>query len=74
MRAYHQFVWKFRWEYCPTNGTAVILWHIVMVTPGTPLVKNHESQARTTEFQLQKKKKKDESKVVKTWAFMKPDS
>ena len=44
-----------------------------MVTPGTPLVKNHESQARTTEFQLQKKKK-NESKVEKTWAFMKPDS
>lgn len=73
MRAYHQFVWKFPWEYCPTNGTAAILWHIVMVTPGTPLVKNHESQARTTEFQLQKKKK-NESKVEKTWAFMKPDS
>ena len=35
-----------------------------MVTPGTPLGKYHESQARTNEFQFEKKKK-NESKVEK---------
>ena len=33
---------------------AVILLQIVMVSPGTHLVKNHESQSRTNESQLKK--------------------
>ena len=32
----------------------VILLHIVMVRPGTHLVKNHESQSRNNESQLKK--------------------
>ena len=32
----------------------MILLHIVMVSPGTHLVKNHESQSRTSESQLKK--------------------
>ena len=35
-------------------STAVILLQIVMVRPGTSLVKNHESQSRTNECQLKK--------------------
>ena len=34
------------------NPLAVILLHIVMVSPGTHLVKNHESQSRKTESQF----------------------
>ena len=41
----------------------VILLQIVMVSPGTHLVKNHESLSRTNESSL--KKKKNESKIVK---------
>ena len=40
----------------------VILLQIVMVSPGTHLVKNHESLSRTNESSL---KKKNESKIVK---------
>ena len=36
----------------------MILLQIVMVSPGTHLVKNYESQFRTNESQLKKKKKK----------------
>ena len=35
---------------------AMILLQIVMVSPGTHLVKNHESQARTSESQLKKER------------------
>ena len=34
----------------------MILLQIVMVSPGTHLVKNHESQSRTNEFQLKTKR------------------
>ena len=34
---------------------AVILLQIIMVSPGTHLVKNHESQSRTIESQFKKK-------------------
>ena len=37
---------------------AVILLQTVMVSPGTNLVKNHESQSRTNDSKLKKKKKK----------------
>ena len=39
-----------------------------MVSPETQLVKNHESQSRTNESQL--KKKKNEPEIENTWAFM----
>ena len=39
---------------------------ILMVSPGTYLVKNQESQFRTNESQLKKK----ESKIENAWAFM----
>ena len=45
----------------------VILLQIVRVHPGTHLVKNHESQSRTNESQLKKKK---ESQIENAWAFM----
>ena len=35
---------------------AMILLQIVMVSPGTHLVKNHESLSRTNELQLKKKR------------------
>ena len=34
---------------------AVVLLQIIMVSPGTHLVKNHESQSRTIESQFKKK-------------------
>ena len=40
---------------------------VVKVSPGTHLVKNHESQSRTNESQL---KMKNESEVENAWAFM----
>ena len=39
--------------------SAVILLQIVMVSPGTRLVKNHESQSRT-----------NESYIEKAWSFI----
>lgn len=45
----------------------MILLKIVMVSPETQLVKNHESQSRTNESQL---KKKNEPEIENTWAFM----
>ena len=45
---------------------AVILLQIVMVSPGTHLVKNHESYSRTNKSQLKRK----ESKIKNAWAFM----
>ena len=44
----------------------VILLQIVMVSPGTHLVKNHESQSRTKKSQLKKK----EPEIENAWAFM----
>ena len=38
----------------PILQSAVILLQIVVVSPWTHLVKNHESQSRTTESQLKK--------------------
>ena len=37
-----------------------------MVSPNTHLVKNHESQSRTSESKLKKK----ESEIENAWAFM----
>ena len=45
----------------------MILVQIVKVSPGTHLVKNHESQSRTSESQL---KMKTESEVENAWALM----
>ena len=44
----------------------MILLQIVMVSPGTHLAKNHESQSRTIETQLKKK----DSVIENAWAFM----
>ena len=44
----------------------MILLQIVMVSPGTHLVKNHEFQSRTNESQLKKK----ESEIENTRAFV----
>ena len=44
-----------------------------MVSPGTHLAKNHESQSRTNESQFKKNKnknKKNESEIENVWAFM----
>ena len=35
--------------------SALILLQVVMVSPGTHLVKNHESQSRTNESQFKKR-------------------
>ena len=43
-------------ELSRTTQTSVILLHIVMVSPETHFVKNHESQSRTSKSQLKKKK------------------
>ena len=43
----------------------VILLQIVMVSPGTNLVKNHESQSKNNESSL----KKNESEIENVWAF-----
>ena len=48
------------------SSCAVILLQIVMVSPGTHLVKNHESQSRTNEPQF----KKNESEIENALAFM----
>ena len=40
---------------------------IVMVSPGTRLVKNHESQSRTNESPFEKEKK--ESDIENAWGF-----
>ena len=40
----------------PCHNLPVILLQIVMVSPGTHLVKNHESLSRTNESSLKKKK------------------
>ena len=42
------------------RGTSVILLQIIMVSPGTHFVKNHESQL----------KKNNESEIENGWAFM----
>ena len=47
----------------------MILLQIVMVSPGTHLVKNHEFQSRTNESQL----KRSSPKLKNAWAFMEPD-
>ena len=44
----------------------MILLQIVMVSPGTHLVKNHEFQSRTNETQLKKK----DPEIENAWAFM----
>ena len=44
----------------------MILLQIVMVSPGTHLVKNHEFQSRSNESQL----KKNESEIENARAFM----
>ena len=44
----------------------MILLQIVMVSPGTHLVKNHEFQSRTNETKLKKK----DSEIENAWAFM----
>ena len=46
--------------------TAVILLRIVMVSPGTHLVKNRESQSKTNESQLKKKN----TKIENAWASL----
>ena len=53
--------------YLPNGQGSVILLLIVMVSPWTHLVKNHESQSRTNESKL---KKKNESKIKNAWAFV----
>ena len=45
---------------------AVNLSQIVMESPGTQLVKNHEFQSRTNKSHL----KKNESDIENAWAFM----
>ena len=57
-------------SYCHTRQTmniedTVILLQIVMVCPGTHLVKNHESKSRTKKSQFKK-----ESKIENAWALM----
>ena len=57
-------------SYCHTRQTmniedTVILLQIVMVSPGTHLVKNHESKSRTKKSQFKK-----ESEIENAWAFM----
>ena len=42
----------------------MILLQMVRVSPETHLVKHHESQSRTTESQLKKKKKKPEIEML----------
>ena len=44
----------------------MILLQIVMVSPGTHLVKNHESLYITNESQF---KKNNESQIKRAWAF-----
>ena len=46
---------------CEENSYSVILLQIVMVSPGTHLVKKHESQPRTSESQF---------KNTSPWFFM----
>ena len=48
----------------------MILLQIVVVSPGTHLVKNHEFQSRTNESQL----KKTSPKLKTLMPFMLPDS
>ena len=47
----------------------VILLQIVMVSPGTYLLKNHESRSRTSESPL----KQNESEIENVWAFTQPN-
>ena len=47
------------------SSTMVILVQIVTVSPGTHLVKGHESQSRTSESQL-----KTKSEIENAWAFI----
>ena len=47
----------------------MILLQIVRVCPETHLVKHHESQSRTNESQL-KKKKKRKSEIENAWAYI----
>ena len=46
---------------CEENSYSVILLQIVMVSPGTHLVKNHEPQSRTIESQFKNRS---------PWVFM----
>ena len=48
----------------------MILVQIVRVSPETHLVKHHESQSRTSEFQLKKKEKKRKSEIENAWAYI----
>ena len=47
------------------SSTMAILLQIVLVSPGTHLVKDHESQSRTNEYQL-----KTKSEIENAWAFI----
>ena len=47
------------------TSTTDILLQILMVSPGTHLVKDHESQSRTSEPQLQTK-----PEIENAWAFI----
>ena len=50
------------------RGLNAVVWlQIVRVSPRTHLLKNHESQTRTNESQL--KKRKNESEIENAWAF-----
>ena len=57
-----RFLYK-RYKLCSTTnkekkkGHMVILLQIVMVSPGTHLVENYDSQSRSNEWQLKKRKK-----------------
>ena len=51
------------------SSTTVILVQIVTVSPGTHLVKDHESQSRTSESQL-----KTKSEIENAWGFTQLDS
>ena len=48
----------------------MILLQIVKVCPETHLVKHHESQSRTNESQLKKKRKKRKSEIENAWAYI----
>ena len=59
-----RFLFK-RYKLCSTTnkdkkkGHALILLQIVMVSPGSHLVENYESQSRSSECQLKKKKESE---------------
>ena len=70
MRAYHQLVWKFQWElsdkwYCSD---------FVTDSYGDSWDSSWQISVPGQNQWIPVKKKKNESKVENTWAFMKPDS